>query len=518
MKPVLLIVRDGFGYDESPEGNAIAAANTPNFDRYDELYPWTLVDASGEAVGLPEGYQGSSEVGHMNMGAGRIVVQEMKRIDDALRYGDLYDTKRWKEFFANFKKPGNRLHLLGLLQNEGVHAHQEHLFKVMRQARKENPEGKIFIHPFLDGRDTPPRSTKKFISDLEKVMEEIGNCEIGVMMGRYYGMDRARNWKLTDQAYNAIVYGKGEQFENPYDAVKKAYDNLKTPDGEEMFDEYIPPRVKKGYEGVLEGDCVMHTNFRQDRAIQLSIAFVEDNYPGEIKRRENVHYIGFTKYYDEFKNFLFGELGGKDGITDLVGEVISAAGLRQLRITETQKFRHVTSFFNGKKTTPFKNEDQVEIKSRFDPSSFANHPEMEAYKITEKLIDYIKAEDYDFILVNYANCDMVGHTGNFDAAKKAVEILDETIGNLINEALKLDMRILLTSDHGNADEMLDPESGGTKTSHTLNPVKFYYIANDSKNAMLATDGNLGDIGATVIELLELDRPEVMSDNILVNFK
>ncbi|MEW5724963.1 MAG: 2,3-bisphosphoglycerate-independent phosphoglycerate mutase, partial [Thermodesulfobacteriota bacterium] len=479
MRPVCVIIRDGWGYNENPEGNAVLAARTPNMNSYKEKYPWTLLEAAGEPVGLPDGYQGSSEVGHLNMGAGRIVIQELKRIDDGLRDGTLFQAAKWRNLVAAWKTGRGRLHLLGLLQDEGVHAHQEHLFKIMRRARLEFPEGEIIIHPFLDGRDTPPRSTLEYLAVLRRVMAEVGGCRLGTIMGRYYGMDRSQNWNLTDTAHACLVSAEGRRAAEAEAAVRLSYEKDKTPDNLEMFDEYIPPHVIAGYDGIRDGDCVVHTNFRQDRAIQLSRAFVDPGYPGRPARRPKVTYLGLTRYYDEFTEYLLGAIDEGGGMEKLMGEVLGAAGLRQLRLSETQKFRHVTSFWNGKRTTPYPGEDQLEIKGRFDPATFASHPEMEALTVTERLLEILKDNPYHFIAVNYANCDMVGHTGVFEAARKAVETVDECVGRIVSRMLELDFYIFITADHGNAEQMVDYQTGLVKTSHTLFPVECILVAHDS---------------------------------------
>ena len=514
--PVVLIVLDGVGYNENPKGNAVLAANTPNLDSYYKKYPWTLLDTSGEAVGLPAGFQGSSEVGHLSMGAGRIIKQELKRINDKLEDGSLFATGKWQNLIVTWKKNNSQFHFLGLLQDEGVHAHQDHLFKLMKRARQEFSEGKILIHPFLDGRDTPPRSTLEYFYTLRQQMQEIGNCQIGTIMGRYYGMDRVKSWDLTDRAYHCIVAAIGKKVAEPETAIKKSYENDKTPSAVDMFDEYIEPHVINGYSGVADGDVILHTNYRQDRAIQLTQAFVDDDYPGEIHRKPQIAYAGLTRYYDEFEDYLLGGLDeGGEKLDNLVGQVISEAGLKQLRLAETQKFRHVTSFFNGKSTTPFPNEDQVEIPGRFDPSSFADHPEMEAYNVTDELLKRIENNPYDFILVNYANGDMVGHTGDFDAAKQAVEILDENLGKIIPRLLELDAKILITADHGNCDQMIDYETGQVRTSHSLNLVRCVYISNATGGIILKQNGILPDIGPTVLHLLGFDIPKEMTADYLI---
>lgn len=510
MRPVCVIIRDGWGYNEKTEGNAVHAANTPNIDYYKSRYPWTLLDASGEPVGLPDGYQGSSEVGHLNMGAGRIVIQELKRIDDGLSDGGLFNLEKWTSLIEYWKKKKSRLHLFGLLQDEGVHAHQEHLFKIIRRARKECPEGSIVIHPFLDGRDTPPRSTLEYFAQLRTVMEEVGGVRIGTFMGRYYAMDRSQNWDLTDIAYHCIVMAEGIKTGDPEKTIEESYDNDKTPDGVEMFDEYITPHVVEGYEGVKDGDVIFHTNFRQDRAIQLTMAFVDPGYPGKIKVKPEVRYLGFTRYYNELTEYLLGAMDEGGGMEHLMGEVISNAGLKQLRLAETQKFKHVTSFWNGKSTKPFPGEDQIQVKGRFDPATFATHPEMEAYIVTDKLLEILEDNPYSFIAVNYANCDMVGHTGIFEAARKAVEVVDECVGKIVKRMLELDFHVLITADHGNAEQMIDYETGKPKTSHTKFPVECIYAANDAEGKKLVEHGKLADISPTVLELLNLDTPKEMT--------
>ncbi|MBU0528627.1 2,3-bisphosphoglycerate-independent phosphoglycerate mutase, partial [bacterium] len=308
-QPVVLIVLDGVGYNKNPKGNAVLAAHTPNLDSYYKKYPWTLLDASGEAVGLPAGFQGSSEVGHLSMGAGRIVEQELKRINNKLEDGSLFKNKNWRNLIKTWKKNNSQFHFFGLLQDEGVHAHQDHLFKLMKRARREFPQGKIIIHLFLDGRDTPPRSTLEYFYTLRQQMEKIGNCQIGTIMGRYYGMDRVKSWDITDRAYHCIVDAVGKKADVPEAAIQYSYANDNTPNGTAMYDEYIKPHVIGGYNGVADGDVILHTNYRQDRAIQLTQAFVDDNYPGTLKRKPQVTYVGLTRYYDEFEDYL---LGGMD--------------------------------------------------------------------------------------------------------------------------------------------------------------------------------------------------------------
>ncbi|MCP4599665.1 MAG: 2,3-bisphosphoglycerate-independent phosphoglycerate mutase [Proteobacteria bacterium] len=514
-RPVCLIVRDGWGYNENPQGNAVMAAKTPVIDSLKKEYPWCLLDVAGEAVGLPDGYQGSSEVGHLNMGAGRIVTQELKRLNDGFSKGLFFEAQKWKDLISRWRTKSGQLHLFGLLQDEGVHAHQDHLFKIMHRAREEFKDGSIVIHPFLDGRDTSPRSCLGYLSKLSEVMAQVGNCRIGTVMGRYYAMDRSKNWGLTDIAYNCIVTADGRRASSAEQAVKESYEKDKTVDNVEMFDEYIPPYSLDNYEGVRDGDCIIHTNYRQDRAIQLSMAFVETQYPGDRAVRPDVAYLGLTRYYDEFEEYLLQAMNKGGGMKNLLGEVISKAGIKQLRISETQKYRHVTSFFNGKTTTPYPGEDDVEIPSRFDPATFASHPEMEAYNLTDELLARIRTEQYSFILVNYANGDMVGHTGNYDAAKKAIEIVDECIGKVVKELTKYNVNVLITSDHGNSEQMVEYDTGLPKTSHTTFPVELILVTKDDGGKKIVPKGKLSDIGPTVLRLLELPIPDEMTADVLV---
>jgi 2,3-bisphosphoglycerate-independent phosphoglycerate mutase len=516
-RPACLIIRDGWGHREETEGNAVLAAKTPfissllaNKDN------WVLVEAAGEPVGLPDGYQGSSEVGHLNMGAGRIVIQELKRIDDGLKDGSFFKIPNWRVLMDNWIKNGSTLHLLGLLQDEGVHAHQEHLFKIMRQARLENPKGQMALHPFLDGRDTPPRSSPEFLAKLQLVSRDVGGAEIGTMMGRYYAMDRSRDWRLIDLSFKALVQAQGTIFSgSPIETVENAWNSEKTPDGFEMVDEYIPPLVRAGYQGMKDGDCVIHTNFRQDRAIELTQAFVDDNYPGQREVRPKVTYLGLTRYYDEFKDYLLGPMGGDEGMPHLLGEVVSSAGLRQLRLAETQKFRHVTSFFNGKSTKPFPLEDQIEVKGRFDPATFASHPEMEAEILTKLFLETYLPQNYPLIVINYANCDMVGHTGVMKAAVKAVEVVDQCLSRIVPPLLDQGYQILIAADHGNAEEMIDPETGLVKTSHTLFPVECIYTAKEPVSRLAGKNGKLSDLAPTILKLMGLPIPEAMTANNLL---
>ncbi|MEI7528006.1 MAG: 2,3-bisphosphoglycerate-independent phosphoglycerate mutase [Elusimicrobiota bacterium] len=513
-KKVLLIVRDGWGMYRPDKFNAVDNAKTPNMRRYLRDYPNSVLEPAGEAVGLPKGYQGSSEVGHLNMGAGRIVIQELKRIMDMIEDGTFFTMPALKAALDNAVKNGSALHLMGLVQDEGVHSHQDHMYAIMRQARKMGIK-KVYIHFFADGRDTPPRSALSFLKMLEEVIKEVGIASVGTIMGRYYAMDRGEKWKLTDQTYNTITRAEGAKAASAEAALNDAYATMKNPNGLPIVDEYIPPTVIDGYPGMDDGDSVVHFNFRQDRAIQLTKAFVEDNYPGNRWKKMDIVYCGLTRYYDEFKFSALPPMDEGGGMENLLGQVISEKGLKQLRLAETQKFKHVTSFFNGKRTEPYAGEDQAEIKGTWDPSSFGEHPEMNAPEVCARALTEIASEKYDFILVNFANCDMVGHTGIYAAAVKAVEITDLSVGKLVDEALRHDYTVMVSSDHGNAEEMWDYKINMPKTAHTTNPVEFIYIAKDTAGVKLRPHGILSDIAPTVLAVLGLPQPKDMTSATLI---
>ncbi|MDP2865678.1 MAG: 2,3-bisphosphoglycerate-independent phosphoglycerate mutase, partial [Elusimicrobiota bacterium] len=481
---------------------------------YLKQYPNTVLEPAGEAVGLPKGCQGSSEVGHLNMGAGRIVIQELKRIMDMIEDGTFFGRPALKAALDNCVAKGSALHLMGLVQDEGVHAHQDHMYAIMREAKKRGIK-RVYIHFFADGRDTPPRSALGFLKMLEEVIKETGNAAVATIMGRYYAMDRGEKWALVDQTYNAITKAEGEKAETAEAALNDAYATLLNPNGLPIVDEYIPPTVIGDYPGMKDGDSVVHFNFRQDRAIELTKAFIEDNYPGHRWKKMDVVYCGLTRYYDEFKFSALPPMDEGGGMDNLLGQIISAQGLKQLRLAETQKFKHVTSFFNGKRTEPYKNEDQVEIKGTWDPSGFGEHPEMNAPQVRERAVKEIASEKYDFIVVNFANCDMVGHTGIYDATVKAVEVTDASVEQLVAAALKHDYTVMVSSDHGNAEEMWNYKLDMPMTSHTTNPVEFIYIAKDADKVKLRPHGILSDIAPTVLQIMGLEQPKDMTSKSLI---
>ncbi|MDR1684514.1 MAG: 2,3-bisphosphoglycerate-independent phosphoglycerate mutase [Elusimicrobiota bacterium] len=512
MSKVVLIIRDGWGVGAAGKFNAVTTAKTPNIDGYLKQYPHALIEASGEQVGLPAGYMGSSEVGHLNMGAGRIVVQELKRLKDAFEDGSIYNAKAFKAAVDNAVKNQSALHLMGLVQDEGVHAHQDHLYAIIKHAAERGVKT-IYVHFFADGRDTPPTSAPGYLKLLEAKMKEMKAGQVATLMGRYYAMDRNETWALTAEAYDLIVDAKGRRAATAQEAIESAYKNLKAPGDMPMVDEYIPPAVIGDYKGVNDNDSLIFFNFRQDRAIQLTRAFVEDDFEGARARRPNITFCGLTKYYDSFDKNALPPMTEGGGMNNLLGEVISNAGLKQLRLAETQKFKHVTSFFNGKLIKPFAGEDQVEIKGSFDPAAFAQHPEMDAAPVTQRALKEIAAGKYDFIAINFANCDMVGHTGSMEAAVKAVEVVDDATGRVTEAALKAGYAVLITADHGNAEEMWDAKINMPKTAHTTNKVEF--IAAGAGDVKLREGGNLADIAPTILQLLGVEKPKEMTAQSLI---
>jgi 2,3-bisphosphoglycerate-independent phosphoglycerate mutase len=514
MKKVLLIVRDGWGFTEEVEGNAIAAANTPFDDNLNQKYTPAILGAHGGSVGLPDGFQGSSEVGHMNMGAGRIVIQEVTRINEMLESHKFFKSKQFEVIAKALKDTHTNIHLMGLLQNEGVHAHQQHLFNLLKYFQEKYPNNKAIVHVFADGRDTPPKSLFQFLRDLQEVLSQNPNASIGTLMGRYYSMDRSKNYELTSRAYDAICHAKGTKYSDLNSAVEDLYKNAQTPDNKPMFDEYITPLINEDYDGVKAGDVLINYNYRQDRAIQITKAFCDSDTPIKNRLEYSVNYFGFTQYYDEFNNYLVDSITSGDDELCLVGNEISRHGLEQLRISETQKFRHVTSFFNGKLTTPFKGEEQIEVKGDFDASSFASHPEMNADDITARALPLLK-NDFSFVAINYANCDMVGHTGVFESARKACEVVDKNVEEITTEAIKLEYTVMITADHGNSEEMIDKKTKEVKTSHTLNPVKLHVLNNEKYKNLNYKKGVLADIGTLILHFLEIPIPATMNSRNLI---
>ena len=545
-RPVVLIIRDGWGIRDEIEGNAVKLARTPNLTRYWRDYPHCQLFAHGEHVGLPEGSQGSSEVGHLNMGAGRVVKQEVVRVDELVRSGGLATHPRVTDALAFAAARGGRVHLMGLVQDQGVHATERHMFAFVRALAGLGVRD-VFIHFFSDGRDTPPRSALTYLDRLEETLRSVGVGRVASVMGRYYAMDRDRNWERTRRAYDALVHGEGRSAASAREAIEQAYGRAdRHPEGEggqpPETDEFIAPTLiggeGPGFDGCIRpGDAVFHMNYRQDRAIQLTQAFVDPEQCGQEFSGiapMDIAYRGLTRYYDAFDGFIVPPMD----MANLLGERVGQAGLWQLRISETQKFKHVTSFFNGKRELPFDREDRILVDSPKVPEQ--DKPEMSAPEVTELAVLALREgiaaaraatqerrnahltaaeglepgrgrETYDLLVMNYANCDMVGHTGVIDAAVAAVEEVDRGVGRVVEAALALGGVILITADHGNAEQMIDPETGGVQTAHTLNPVECILVGPDAEVAGTALHGPgvLADVGVTVMSLLGLPIPQQM---------
>lgn len=501
-KPLALIILDGFGENQNTEGNAIAAANTPNFDRVRKECPITTLGASGMSVGLPDGQMGNSEVGHTNIGAGRIVYQELTRISKAIEDGEFEKNSALLGAISNCKKNSSALHLFGLLSDGGVHSHIEHLYGILRLAKKEGLS-RVYIHAFLDGRDVPPSSGIDYVTDCMKTMEEIGIGKIATVSGRYYAMDRDNRWDRVLKAYSAIVYGEGEKAADAKEAVERSYTAGTT-------DEFVLPTVCDGGETVKDGDSVIFFNFRPDRARELTRAFVDVDFSGFSRQNgaPDVYYVCMTRYDASIKGV---EIAfPPQSLANTFGEYISSKGLTQLRIAETEKYAHVTFFFNGGVEVEYPGEERALIPSPA-VATYDMQPEMSAYLVTDEIEKRIASLKYDVIILNFANCDMVGHTGKFDAAVAAVEAVDKCLGRVLAAIEKAGGAALITADHGNADRMYDTD-GSPFTAHTTNPVPLAVIGYPCK---LREGGILADIAPTMLEMLGLEQPEEMTGKSLI---
>ncbi len=504
-KPYALIILDGYGVNDRHEGNAIHAAKTPNMDRYMETCPHSIVHASGMDVGLPEGQMGNSEVGHTNIGAGRIVYQELTRITKSIQDGDFFENPVLLSAIENCKKNDSALHLMGLLSDGGVHSHNQHLYGLLNLAKKMGLS-KVHVHGFLDGRDVPPSSGAGFVEELVAKIREIGVGNIATVMGRYYAMDRDNRWERVEQAYNAMVLGKGNTCESAVTAVKESYN-------EGITDEFVVPTVvtKDGVPvgKIAENDSVIFFNFRPDRAREISRTIVDPEFNGFARDYFKTFYVCMTQYDASMPNV---EVAFKpESLTNTFGEYISQKGLRQLRIAETEKYAHVTFFFNGGVETVCDGEDRALINSP-KVATYDLQPEMSAYEVTEEAVKRIESGDYDVIVLNFANCDMVGHTGVFDAAVKAVEAVDECLGKVVNAIEKMGGVALITADHGNADQMLDYDNGGAFTAHTTNVVPLVLIG---RNDVSLKTGRLADLAPTMLDLMGLEKPQEMTGESLL---
>ena len=502
-KPIVLTIMDGFGFNAEINGNAITLAKTPNLDEIFKNCATTQIGASGMDVGLPDGQMGNSEVGHTNIGAGRVVYQELTRITKSIQDGDFFENTAFLNAVENCKKNDSALHLMGLLSDGGVHSHIEHLFGLVQLAKINGLE-RVYIHALLDGRDVSPTSAADFIDTLNAKLQEIGCGKIATVLGRFYGMDRDNRWERVSKAYSALVLGEGVHTDDAAAAVRKSYE-IKDEDGKFITDEFVLPTVVSGTERIKTNDSVIFFNFRPDRAREITRTFVDDDFAGfeRIGGRQKVYYVCMTQYDASMPNV---DVAFKpESLENTLGEFLAKNGLTQLRIAETEKYAHVTFFFNGGREVMFEGEDRTLINSP-KVATYDLQPEMSAYEVCDKVCLAIESRKYDVIILNFANCDMVGHTGFFDAAVKAVETVDECVGKVMESTLSVGGIMLLTADHGNADRMLDTD-GSPFTAHTTNPVPFSVIGTKCE---LREGGRLCDIAPTIIKLLDLEQPKEMT--------
>ena len=502
-KPLALIILDGFGYNPSDYGNAIRAAKTPNLDKLFATCPHTLIGASGMDVGLPDGQMGNSEVGHTNIGAGRVVYQELTRITKSISDGDFFQNEALCGAVENCKKNGTALHLMGLLSDGGVHSHNKHLYGLLELAKRAGLE-KVYVHCFMDGRDVPPTSGKEYIEELLAKTKEIGVGKIASIMGRYYAMDRDNRWERVEKAYAAMVYGEGETAECPVCAMEKSY-------AADVTDDFVVPVVCDKEGQIHANDSVIFFNFRPDRAREITRTLVDPDFNGFVRKNGffPLYFVCMTQYDAKMPNV---QVAFKpQSLANTFGQYISDKGLTQLRIAETEKYAHVTFFFNGGVEAPCQNEDRALIASP-KVATYDLKPEMSAYEVTDELLARLDSGKYDVIILNFANCDMVGHTGVFEAAVAAVEAVDTCLGKVVDKILSMGGRALITADHGNADQMYEPD-GSPFTAHTTNPVPLLLVGD--KDHTLKEGGRLADLAPTMLEMLGLPKPVEMDGKSLL---
>ena len=505
-KPTVLMILDGYGLNDKVEGNAVAQAKTPVMDKLMAECPFVKGNASGLAVGLPDGQMGNSEVGHLNMGAGRIVYQELTRITKEIQDGDFFKNEALLHAVKSAKENGSALHLFGLLSDGGVHSHNTHLYALLELAKREGLEN-VYVHCFLDGRDTPPASGKGYVEQLVDKMKEIGVGQVATVMGRYYAMDRDNRWDRVELAYNAMVKGEGAEAACGICAVQNSYDNGKN-------DEFVVPAVVKKdgapVATIKDKDSVIFFNFRPDRAREITRAFCADEFDGFAReKRLDLTYVCFTEYDETIPNK---EVAfHKVSITNTFGEFLAAHNMTQARIAETEKYAHVTFFFNGGVEEPNKGEDRILVKSP-KVATYDLKPEMSAYEVCDKLTEAIRSEKYDVIIINFANPDMVGHTGIQAAAIAAVEAVDECVGKTVEALKEVGGQMFICADHGNAEQLIDYETGAPFTAHTTNPVPFILVNYDET---LHEGGCLADIAPTLIEMMGMQQPAEMTGKSLL---
>ncbi len=508
-KLTMLMILDGFGDNPNKDGNAIKLAKTPNIDKLMKKYQNTDIKTSGLAVGLPDGQMGNSEVGHTNIGAGRIVYQELTRITKSIEEGDFFTNPEFIAAIENCKKNNSKLHILGLLSDGGVHSHIRHLYGLLEMAKRRDFED-VYVHAFLDGRDTPPASAENYIIKLQDKMTEKGIGKIASISGRFYSMDRDKRWERVKKTYDALVNGKGNKAGTAINAIEDSYQK-------EVFDEFVEPTLICNGDipiaKIEKNDSVIFFNFRPDRAREITRALVDPEFDGfKTKKDLGLYFVCFTSYDETMPNVHVAFQ--KETLKNTFGEYISKKGYTQLRIAETEKYAHVTFFFNGGEEKQYEGEDRILVPSP-KVETYDMKPEMSAYEVTDKVLEAISEDKYDVIILNYANTDMVGHTGNLQAAIKAVEAVDECVGKVVKLVESKQGNMIITADHGNAEQMIDYKTGEPHTAHTTNPVPLILVT-ANKKIKLKEDGKLADLAPTMIDLMGLEKPEEMTGISLLN--
>ena len=504
-KLTMLMILDGFGENEKEDSNAVKLANTPNIDKLMKTCPTTDIHTSGLDVGLPEGQMGNSEVGHTNIGAGRIVYQELTRITKSIEEGDFFSIPEFVGAIENCKKYHSKLHLMGLLSDGGVHSHIRHLFALLELAKRKDFE-EVYVHCFMDGRDTPPTSGESYLAELEEKMKEKGVGKIATITGRFYAMDRDKRWQRVEKAYNALVKGEGERKASSTLAIEGSYQK-------EIFDEFVEPTVITNGEAPVatigEHDSVIFFNFRPDRAREITRSLVDTDFHEFPTKPLDLYYVCMTSYDETMPNVHIAFK--KEELKNTFGEYIAKKGLTQLRIAETEKYAHVTFFFNGGEEKQYPGEDRILVPSP-KVETYDLKPEMSAPEVTQKVVEAINSKKYDCIILNYANPDMVGHTGNLEAAIKAIETIDTCVGKVVEAVNRQNGVLLITADHGNAEQMIDYKTGEPHTAHTTNPVPFILVGRE--NAKLK-EGRLADLAPTMLSIMGLEKPEEMTGESLI---
>ena len=506
-KVTMLMILDGFGDNPNKDGNAIKLANTPNIDKLMKKYPNTDIYTSGKYVGLPDGQMGNSEVGHTNIGAGRIVYQDLTRITKSIEDGDFFSNQELISAIENCKKNNSKLHILGLVSDGGVHSHIRHLYGLLELAKRRDFED-VYVHCFLDGRDTPPASAEGYIIKLQEKMQEKGIGKIASISGRFYSMDRDKRWQRVQKCYDALVKGEGIKANSAVKAIEDSYQK-------EVFDEFVEPTVicngEEPIAKIEENDSVIFFNFRPDRAREITRAIVDKDFNEFETKKMNVYFVCFTNYDETMPNVHIAFK--KETLHNTFGEVVSKAGLTQLRIAETEKYAHVTFFFNGGEEKQYPGEDRILVPSP-KVETYDQKPEMSAYEVTDKVVEALENDKYDAVILNFANTDMVGHTGSLEAAIKAVEAVDECVGRIVKVIEEKKGNLIITADHGNAEQMIDYKTGEPHTAHTTNPVPIILIT-DNPNYKLKENGKLADLAPTMLELMGLEKPQEMTGESLL---